>query len=120
MILAAIFLAAQVTSHPRELPVTAIEWLDHYHYCLKVNFTAVLDASPAEGRNEAARRATVRCWPVQSSASSKIIEHLERDGGASDPNERQEIAERMLTIAASAFALEVGVRLPNLGPLSAR
>lgn len=118
MILAFILLAAQSVPHPRERPVTAVEWLDHYHYCLQVNFVAVLDATPSAERNEAARRAAIRCWPVHSGAQSQVIDHLNRDSGGSDATERQEIAQRMLTIVASAFAADAGVRLTDLGPLS--
>jgi hypothetical protein len=119
MILAAL-LAALSTPHPREHPVTAVEWLDHYHYCLDVNFRALADAAPPQKRADAARRATVRCWPVRSSAKSKVVEELGRDGRERSADGQHEVAERMLTIVASAFALDVGVTLGDLGALSPR
>ena len=118
MILLALLLATESPSHPREHPVAALEWLDHYDYCLDVNFAQVLNTGPQGGRREAAKRAVVRCWPVHASAGGKLIEHLVRDGGGSDANERQEITDRMLMTVADAFAARVGVRPVDLGPLS--
>lgn len=120
MILPAIALAAQATvAHPRENPVTVVERIDHYHYCLSVNYAAVRGFVPAPQPAEAARRATVRCWPVENGLRSAVIAHLARDGRGRDANARAAIAERMSRFVASAFALEAGVSLEELGPLSA-
>lgn len=119
MIMVAALIASQVAvAQPRENPVTPVEWLDHYAYCLQVNFDAVLASSPTPGRVEAARRATGRCWPVQAGARGKVITDLENGRSRLDANERQELAERMTAIVASAFALSVGVTSADLGSLS--
>jgi hypothetical protein len=105
--------------HSRELPETAIEWVDHYGYCLEVNHGQVMDAFPDRGSSYAAARAAIRCWPVRSGAHSKIIVHLTKDGARADANERHEIADRTLNMAARDFALRVGASPADLRELCA-
>ena len=118
MIIFALLLAAENQSHPREHPKATLEWLDHYDYCLDVNFAQVLEAKPVASAQEAAKRAVIRCWPVHSSTKSKLIGDLDQEGGGSDANERDEIADRLLTIVATAFAARLGLKVAELGSLS--
>ncbi|MEZ5737071.1 MAG: hypothetical protein R3E09_14950 [Novosphingobium sp.] len=111
-------LVAAYQPHPREHPKATLEWLDHYDYCLDVNFAQVLETNPAGGAEEAAKRAVIRCWPVHVSTKKKLISDLVEEDGESDANEREEIANRLLTIVATAFAARVGLKAVELGPLS--
>lgn len=115
--IAAILFAVQTPAHPRELPVTPVEWLDHYDYCLHVNAAAALDGQAVRDQTEAARRAVVRCWPVRASTRSKLISHLMKDGRHNNGNDSQEIADRLLTDTAKAFAADFSLPLSKLGPL---
>ena len=117
MIAAILFAVQMPPAHARELPVTPVEWLDHYDYCLHVNATKVLDGQSVRNQAEAARRAVVRCWPVRASARSKIVLHLMRDGRHNDGNNSQAIADRLLNNTAKAFATDFGLPLSKLGPL---
>ena len=118
MIAAIVLMTVQeLPSHPRELPITAVEWVDHYDYCLHVNASALLDEKAQIGLPEAARRAVVRCWPVRASARSKIIAHLTSEGRHNDVGDSQEIAERLLDNTAKAFAVDFKLTLAALGAL---
>lgn len=118
MILLTLLMAAEPQVRPREHPKAALEWLDHYDYCLDVNFTQVLNTKPQGGEREAAKRAIVRCWPVHASAKGQLIGDLDQEGGGNDAKERQEIVDRLLTMVATAFAARVGLNAEALGPLS--
>lgn len=117
MMAAILFAVQTLPVHPRELPMTLVEWLDHYDYCLHVNAAAVLDGQAVRDQTEAARRAVVRCGPVRESARSKIISQLRKDGRHNDGNNSQEIANRLLTNIAKAFAADFNVPLSKLEPL---
>jgi hypothetical protein len=118
MIILLAFLAAAPQPHPREHPNATLEWLDHYDHCLDVNFAQLVEAEPAGGIQDAAKRAVVRCWPVHSSTKGKLVDDLAREGGGGDPSERQEIADHPLIMVATAFAARVELKLVELGPLS--
>ncbi|RYD88614.1 MAG: hypothetical protein EOP50_18830 [Sphingobacteriales bacterium] len=120
MIAAILFAAQTLPPHPRELPITPVEWLDHYDYCLHVNAAALIEGKVVRTHMEAARRAVVRCWPVRASARRKIISQLRTEGRHNDGNNSQEIAERLLNNAAKAFAQDFSIRLSELGPLDPR
>lgn len=120
MIAAILFAVQTLPAHPRELPITPVEWLDHYDYCLHVNAAALLEGKVVRKQTEAARRAVVRCWPVRASARSKIISQLTMEGRRNDGDCSQEIAERLLNHAAQAFAEEFGIPFSELGPLDPR
>lgn len=121
MIAAIVFMAVHaLPSHPRERPITAVEWADHYDYCLHTNASTLLNEEARLDRTEAARRAVVRCWPVRASARSKIIAHLANDGRHNNAADSHEIAERLLDNTAKAFAADFNLTLAALGPLDAR
>ncbi|WP_114520365.1 hypothetical protein [Altererythrobacter sp. ZODW24] len=101
--------------HPRENPQMAVEWLDHYGYCLHVNFEKVISQEPDGEGIEAARRALIRCAPVHASAMQKVVDELVKNGRRTGP-QRRDAAERLLKTIEEAFASSADVSIADLEP----
>ncbi|MGE0775768.1 MAG: hypothetical protein AB7L36_12125 [Sphingomonadaceae bacterium] len=106
-------------AHERENPVSAIEWVDHYGYCLNTNFQQVVEANKSTDRSNAASRALVRCWPVRASAEKVIMADLKQSGRQRDICEQERMTERLFTTTVHAFAAQNGIRYSTLGPQTA-
>lgn len=115
----ALLLMVPDRADPRERPVAAIEWVDHYSYCLESVFNGDRATRPSEPRRNAARSAAVVCWPVRASATSAIVGHLSSDDPDRSADDRQQTANRVLNLVADAFAARVGLTRSDLGPLCA-
>lgn len=119
MLLMILALFAEPQDHPGERPRSALEWLDHYDYCLDVSRDSVLQKFPDRGLQFAAQHAVIRCWPVQSSAKGELLDVLTRQGKRVEPEQAYEIADRLLVIVATAFAARNGMKFSELGKISA-
>ncbi|MGV3480910.1 MAG: hypothetical protein ACO1O3_13240 [Sphingobium sp.] len=117
MILLALALAADYQPHPREHPQSAITWLDHYDYCLEANHAAVLKEKRENGDQWAAKRAVIRCWPVEAGVRGRIVDELSNNH-EKNAAERHDIANRLIWMVATAFATRHNMKVSDLGPLS--